>query len=108
MRMVTSLGEELIEVKDELAVGNAYGATKEIADAIHAFVWIFVFLLPHFLVHRREVYYIIFFLAGLLTPYKQGKRYMINGCIRSPRNCEIGDHICNSLRRRQRIDDPFT
>ena len=105
VRMVTSLGEELIEAKDEIAAGHAVAATKELADAIHAFVWIFVFLLPQFIVHRRELYYLIFFFAGVLTPYKQGKRYMDNGCIRSPRNCEAGDHICNSIRRRRRRFD---
>ena len=98
-RMVTSLAEELIETKYELAAGNAVAATREIADAIHAFVWIVLFLLPKIILHRRELYYLVFFLAGVLTPHKQGKRYIVNGCIRSPRNCMIGDHVCNSRHR---------
>ena len=99
-RMVTSLGEELIEAKDEITSGNAVLAVKELADALHAFIWIFVFILPKTLIHRRELYYVVFFLAGILTPNKQGKRYIANGCIRSPRNCAAGDHICNSRNAR--------
>lgn len=103
-RMATSLGEELMEAKEEIAAGNVLAATKEMADALHAFVWIFVFLLPQIILRRRELYYLVFFLAGILTPYKQGKRFQENGCIRSPRNCVTGDHICRSRRRRQRHD----
>ena len=103
-RMITSLGEELIETKYELAAGNVMNATREMADALHAFVWIFVFLLPKAILHRRELFYLVFFMSGLLTPYKQGKRFMVNGCIRSPRNCELGDHICKSRRKRHIIN----
>lgn len=98
-RMGTSFGEEMIEVKEEIVARNALAAGKELADALHAFVWIFVFLLPHCLIHRQELYYLVFFLAGVLTPYKQGERYMKNGCIRSPRNCRLGDHTCRSIHR---------
>lgn len=100
-RMVTSFGEEVLEAKEEIAAGNVLAATKEMADALHAFVWIFVFLLPQILLRRREIYYLIFFLAGVITPYKQGQRYLQNGCIRSPRNCERQNHICGSIRRRR-------
>ena len=100
--MLTSFCEELLETKNELAAGNAVEATREMADAVHAFVWIFVFLLPKVLLHRRELYYLVFFLAGLVTPYKQGKRFMVHGCIRSPRNCQAGGHVCKSrILRRQ-------
>lgn len=98
-RMAHSVVEEFTEMKEELQAGHWIAAVKEFADMIHAITWIFVFMLPNIITESKALYVIVFFLAGIITPYKQGVRYIENGCIRSPRNCKAGDHTCESSKR---------
>lgn len=91
--------DELFEVFDELRHGRWKSLFDELADLWHTIVVLGVrTFLPMNVQTRPWIWYIVFFWAGIKTPWKHGTRYLDHRCIRSAKHCKTKDHVCSNNR----------
>lgn len=96
---IKALVDELVEVIDELRQCQWKSLFDELADLWHTFV---VLIVRAFLPMRAQtwvwVWCLVFFWAGIKTPWKHGSRYLDHRCIRSVKHCKTKDHFCANNR----------
>lgn len=68
---------------------------NELFDVWHTTIVVSVMIsLPYSVQCSKLIWYLVFFGGGIVTPMKQGKRYIERGCTRSISNCKLGNHVC--------------
>ncbi|UJR06954.1 hypothetical protein I4U23_011242 [Adineta vaga] len=94
---VTALMDEFVEVLEEIWYFRWGAFFLEMCDVWHTLVVLFIrTLLPKFLQQSKWIWLMAFFIAGGITPWKHGARYVDQGCIRNARHCQQGDHKCSN------------
>lgn len=93
----SALADEFAEAFQELRQFRCSNFLSEICDVWHTVVVLMVrTVLPKAVQNNRSVWCIAFFLAGAVTPWKHGARYLNHGCIRSVVHCRRKDHLCSN------------
>jgi hypothetical protein len=96
-RIWTELHNEYIEFSISFKHKDYLGSIAEIFDIWHILIrWIITYLLPRQYLSFIFLWYIAFFLGGVITPYKLAQRYRNLGCIRSSRHCTLKNHVCSA------------
>jgi hypothetical protein len=94
---IMALMDELVEAFDELWHFRCLAFFFEICDVWHTLVVLMIrTFLPRSVHKSKFIWLITFFVAGVITPWKHGARFIDYGCIRSFRHCQQGDHKCSN------------
>ena len=100
---VKALMDELVEAMEEIRHFRCSAFFFEMCDVWHTVVVLIVrAFLPRSTHQSRFLWFTVFFVAGVITPWKHGARYVDHGCIRSFRHCQQGDHLCSNNKHMQK------
>ena len=101
---LTAINDEFRECMKELKKFKLKQAFYEFFDLYHTLIVALVTIIfPSFIRRKQYIWYLVFFLSGILTPSKHSRRYLKYGCIRNINHCKINDHNCinNNLTRKR-------
>ena len=94
---LVAITDELVEAIEEIRHFQCLAFFLEMCDVWHTIVVLMIrTLLPRSFHESSFIWFMAFFLAGVITPWKHGARYVDHGCIRSSRHCQQGDHKCSN------------